>query len=486
MAASLSGCLDTEKSSPDGTTGTDPNSAPVLEADAPASDTIVAGQLLRFRPTATDADGDPLTFSIENQPSWTTFNSSTGEVTGTPTMAEVGSYDGIRISVSDSRRTTWGRRWRIAVQPTTSDPTPPANTAPTISGSPPTSVRVNQSYSFQPSAADADGNALTFSISGKPSWATFNTGTGALTGTPTAAGTFSNIVITVSDGTAQTSLAGFTITVAANRAPTISGSPGTSVLQDQAYSFRPNASDPDSDALTYKIASRPAWATFNTATGQLSGTPRLADVGTYYNIVISVTDGQAETALPSFNLSVQATNRAPTISGSPQVSAKVGQAYSFRPTASDPDGNTLTFSVSGKPAWASFSTSTGQLSGTPAAGDVGDFTNIRISVSDGSLSASLSAFAINVAQAATGSATVSWTPPTDRSDGSPLTNLAGFRIYYGTSIDNYPNRVTINNPGLTSYVVSDLPAGTYYFVATAYDADGVESGYSVAASKTIQ
>jgi len=73
------------------------------------------------------------------------------------------------------------------------------------------------------------------------------------------------------------------------------------------------------------------------------------------------------TSLPAFTLTVQSGNRAPVISGSPSTSATVGAAYSFQPTASDADGNTLTFAISGRPAWANFNTATGQLSGTPRA-----------------------------------------------------------------------------------------------------------------------
>jgi len=86
----------------------------------------------------------------------------------------------------------------------------------------------------------------------------------------------------------------------------------------------------------------------------------------------------------------------PTISGNPATSVVAGQNYSFTPTTTDPSGKTLTFSISNKPSWANFSTSTGQLSGTPAAGNVGTYSNIVISVSDGTQSASLAGFSISV------------------------------------------------------------------------------------------
>ena len=90
------------------------------------------------------------------------------------------------------------------------------NTAPSISGTPASQVTVNNSYVFQPLATDADGDALSFSIANKPSWATFNSGTGHLGGTPADehAGTYGNIVISVSDVTDTVSMPGFSIQVA--------------------------------------------------------------------------------------------------------------------------------------------------------------------------------------------------------------------------------------------------------------------------------
>ena len=114
-------------------------------------------------------------------------------------------------------------------------------------------------------------------------------------------------------------------------------------------------------------------------------------------------------------------NSAPTIQGSPGTSVMAGQAYSFQPTASDPDGDQLTFTVSNKPAWAAFDTSTGRLSGTPTSADVATYSNIRVTVSDGKGgSAATGMFSITVADIGTSSVTLSWTPPTQNDDGTAL------------------------------------------------------------------
>lgn len=273
---------------------------------------------------------------------------------------------------------------------------------------------------------------------------------------------------------------------AQNQAPTITGTPGTSVQTGQPYDFQPSASDADGNTLTFSVSNKPAWATFTAASGRLQGTPTTANLGTFANIVISVSDGTASASLPAFSIVVSApANRPPTISGTPVTSLNAGTAYNFQPTASDPDGNALTFSVQNKPAWAAFDASNGRLSGTPAAADVGTFANIVISVSDGTASAALPAFSIAVTQVANGSATLSWTPPTQNTDGSPLTDLAGYRIHYGTSAASLSRTVQIANPGIASHVVVDLSPATWYFAVKAYNSKGVESDLSNVASKTI-
>jgi hypothetical protein len=444
---------------------------------------VTAGTAYSFQPTANDPDGNELTFSITNAPTWATFSTTTGQLQGTPAASHVGTYGDIVIGVSDGRATAALPTFSIVVNPV-------PNASPTISGAPTTSVTAGTAYSFQPTASDPDGNSLTFSITNRPGWATFNGSTGALTGTPTSAnvGTYGGIVIGVSDGSASASLPAFSIVVNAvpNGVPVISGTPPTSVTAGTAYSFQPTASDPDGNALTFSITSKPAWATFSTTTGRLQGTPSSSQVGTYSNIVIRVSDGTATASLPAFSIAVNAPpNAPPVISGTPPTSVTAGAAYSFQPTASDPDGNTLTYSITNLPAWATFSTTTGRLQGTPAASQVGTYANIVITVSDGTATASLPAFSIAVVAVATGSATLSWTPPTTNTDGSPLTNLAAYRVHWGTTSGTYTSSVRIDNPGLASYVVEGLAPGTYYFVVTALNSAGAESQFSNVASKTI-
>ena len=273
-------------------------------------------------------------------------------------------------------------------------------------------------------------------------------------------------------------------------APTISGTPPTSATAGQAYSFTPTASGPSGMTLSFSIQNMPSWARFSSSTGALTGTPASSDVGTFSNIVISVSDGTQSASLSAFNIQVASSGSTspPTISGTPPTTVTAGQAYSFTPTASGPAGTTLSFSIKNMPAWAAFNASTGALTGTPSSSYVGTFSNIQISVSDGSQSASLSAFSIQVASASgsgTGSVALSWTVPTTNTNGTPLTDLAGFTINYGTSSSSMNQTVTVGSAGTTGYTVQGLASGTWYFTVTAYTSVGTQSAPSDVVSTTI-
>jgi len=476
-----------------GVSGGDPTNLPPIIAGTPAT-TLSAGSPYSFTPTAADPDGDPIVFRATNVPAWATFNTTTGSLTGTPAEANVGMTDMITIEVTDSRSVAQLPAFRIQVSSNATTP-PPANVAPTIVGTPATTATVGQSYSFMPVGNDANGDPLTYSIQNAPSWLTFTAATGRLTGVPATAniGTTNNIVVTVSDGRGGTaSLTAFNLQVVAapvtppvNRPPTISGTPATTGTAGTAYTFIPVGSDPDGNTLTYSIQNQPSWAQFTATTGRLTGTPTAANVGLSARITISVTDGTATVSLPSFTIQVAAAaNRPPTISGSPSLSVNAASAYLFQPTASDPDGNTLTFSIQNRPAWATFNTATGVLSGTPALTDVATFANIIISVTDGTALVSLPAFSLAVLQTSNGAATVSWTAPTLNTDDSPV-ELASYRVMYGRAANTLDQTAIVNNPGLTTYTVENLSQGTWYFGVVAVNTAGIESGLSNVGSKTI-
>lgn len=178
-------------------------------------------------------------------------------------------------------------------------------------------------------------------------------------------------------------------------------------------------------------------------------------------------------------------NNQPTITGQPSTMVLQGVPYSFQPTANDRDGNRLAFTASNLPPWLSLNTSTGQVSGTPANTDVGTYSGISITVSDGTSSAALGPFSITVSASGSGSASLSWQPPQANTDGSQLSDLAGYVVLYGTGPDDLAMSVSITNPSVSRYVIENLTSGTWYFAVQAVNSSGMRSALSGMASKTI-
>lgn len=265
----------------------------------------------------------------------------------------------------------------------------------------------------------------------------------------------------------------------------IAGKPPTSLTATHSYTFVPMVTGATSTVI-FQIVNKPVWLKFDTKTGRLYGTPTNANVGTTSGIIISAAAGTTRSSLPAFSIMVLRSDLAPTISGTPAASVAVEQSYTFKPTYRDQEGDALTFSIQGKPAWATFSTTSGQLSGTPHTGSAGTYANIVISVSDGRHVTALRAFSITVTQPVVmGSVILHWNAPTENVDGSPLTNLAGFHVYYGKDPNHMDQQLQLPDPGMTSVSIEELISGTYYFAVKAYNSDAQDSDASEVAWKTI-
>ena len=190
------------------------------------------------------------------------------------------------------------------------------------------------------------------------------------------------------------------------------------------------------------------------------------------------------------SVSPSVSNHAPAVSVTPALSVSVGTNYSYSPAATDADGDALRYSISNRPSWATFNSSTGALSGTPNSVNAGTTVGVVISVSDGKTTTTIGPFSITVVTINnnSGTATLRWVAPTTRQDGSPfsLSELRGYKVYEGTSPANMSQVTTITDPTATNYTFSNLATGTHYFTVTAYDTKAAESSYSNVGSKTIK
>jgi hypothetical protein len=292
----------------------------------------------------------------------------------------------------------------------------------------------------------------------------------------------------------------------------VSGTPGSEITAGFPYVFKPSVTDPEGDPVTLSVSNVPSWATFQPATGELRGTPSDDDVGDASGISITATDGKATTTFGPFSVKVTRPNpatgaigaRPPTISGAPATTVVAGSGYVFQAIGNDPDGDKLTYGASNLPAWLGINTANGVLTGTPSVAQVGVYPDIAISVTDGRSTASLASFSITVTAPVTssgtttagsggattattlaGTAKLSWLTPTSNTDGTPLQDLVGYIIKFGTDPASLSQTVTLPNPGMTSHTLTNLGKGTWYFTVAAYTAAGLESDLSPLVSKTI-
>jgi YVTN family beta-propeller protein len=296
----------------------------------------------------------PFTFSITSGslPPGLTLNTSTGAITGTPTTA--GTYN-FTAQVVDSQSSTATSNCSIAVSPATLTLSCPTATA-----------QVGVAYS---SALTASGGVApyTFSIaSGSlPSGLTLNTSTGAITGTPTTAGTY-NFTAQVVDSKGNTATSNCSIVVSL-QALTLSCPTGSAQL-GAAYSSALNASGGVAP-YTFSIisGSLPPGLTLNTSTGAITGTPTTA--GTY-NFTAQVMDSKGNTATASCSIIVS--SLALTC---PNGTAQVGVSYSSALGASGGVAPyTFSIAIGALPPGLSLNTSTGAITGTPTTTGTYNFT----------------------------------------------------------------------------------------------------------------
>jgi Putative Ig domain len=198
-----------------------------------------------------------------------------------------------------------------------------------------------------------------------------------------------------------------------------------------------------------------------------------------------VTTASASTpaSTPASSSSSQSTSVA--LSGAPKTTATAGTDYLYQPSLTQGSGD-VTFSITGLPKWATFDANTGVLTGTPATSDEGKTGAITITASNGSSTAAVGPFTIQVnAPAATATVSLAWNAPIQNSDGTPITGLAGFHIYYGTVAGALSSTATVSSPTTTTYTLSGLAHGTYYFSVVAYNTAGQDSNSSNMATTTI-
>ncbi|BDZ66599.1 putative Ig domain-containing protein [Methanobacterium ferruginis] len=344
------------------------NQAPNL--DSLSDQTIDTNHQLNFTVVGYDPDGDTITYSASNLPEGATFNPTTGVFSWTATSDQTGTYH-VTFTVSDGNATI-SKTITITV-----------NTAPTLDSIPDKTVDENEKLNFTVVGHDANGDTLTYSASGLPEGASFNSTTGVFSWTPTydQAGTY-HITFTVSDGISSDSKE-ITITVNnINRAPTLNTPNNKAVGANQELNFSITGNDPDGDTITYSASNLPEGANFNSATGEFTWTPTYAQIGTYH-ITFTVSDGDL-TDSKTMDITVNNVNRAPTLNTPNNKAVNENKELNFTVNGTDPDGDTITYSASNLPEGASFNPTTGVFNWTPTYDQAGTY-HLTFTASDGTL-----------------------------------------------------------------------------------------------------
>ncbi|MEE4253419.1 MAG: putative Ig domain-containing protein [Desulfuromusa sp.] len=367
-------------------TVSDINQAPILNTIG--TKTIGEGFPLAFTVSANDLDNDALSYSAEGLPEGAEFDSTTRSFNWTP---EVMASSNARVYpvifiVSDGAADD---SELVTINVTN------VNQAPVLTPVGATSITEGDIYNLIIEAVDPDNDALTYTASGLPEGSVFTPSTRSFSWIPgnDQSGSY-QVTFNVSDGfLSDSETVPFTVNNG-NEAPILDAIGAKSIAENSLLSFVISANDINGDSLSYSASGLPPGAVFDAAQQRFSWTPDYTQAGNF-TVVFSVTD---ELFIDSETVEITVTNynRTPVISGTPGGATMATTSYSFTPIASDPDGDPLTFSIVNKPNWASFSSSTGELSGTATADQVGTSSNIIISVSDSIGSTSLSPFSIDV------------------------------------------------------------------------------------------
>jgi hypothetical protein len=247
------------------------------------------------------------------------------------------------------------------------------NNPPVLSPIGSKSVNEGVPLTFTVSASDPDGDGLTFSASNLPTGASFNPSSQVFSWTPdySDAGIHS-VQFTVTDDGSPSESDSETVTITVgnvNRPPVLGTIGSKSVDEGVLLTFTATASDPDGDGLTFSASNVPTGGSFNPSTRVFSWTPGFAGSGNY-NVTFTVTDdgSPAESDSETVTIAVGNVNRPPVLGTIGSKSVDEGELLSFTISASDPDGDTFTYSAGNLPTGADFNSGTQTFSWTPAIG----------------------------------------------------------------------------------------------------------------------
>jgi YD repeat-containing protein len=350
-----------------------PNVAPTITSTPQGW--VLTGGAYVYEVAAHDADGDTLQYSLEEAPADMAIGADDGVLHWVASGVPLGQYP-VRVRVDDGFGGTAFQTFGLHVVDL-------PNQAPLITSTPPWTVGTGQTYRYAMTAQDPDGDSIAFQLVQAPAGATIHGTTGELNWVPLGnqVGTHS-FVTRVSDARGGIAEQRWSVSVmdGENRAPVITSQATTDAPVSEPYSYRVIATDADGDPLTYALQVAPAGMLID-AGGLISWVPDAGQLGAHF-VRVTVSDGRGGVAEQLFSVWVYdpTGNHPPAITSTPTTTAVVGRDSVYAITATDPDSDTLEYSLVTAPSGMAIDSVTGVLTWLP---DVAGEYLVQVRVSDG-------------------------------------------------------------------------------------------------------
>ncbi|MCX6448058.1 MAG: putative Ig domain-containing protein, partial [Actinobacteria bacterium] len=425
----------------------------------------VSATVSSFTPVTASRGTSPYSFAVSpSLPSGLSMNSSTGAITGTPSVAS--SATTYTVTVTDASSETASNTFSLTVASVLS--TTLAIPAETLTAG-------AAAITFTPVPASGGTSPITYAISPSlPSGLSMSTSTGAITGTPASSASATNYTVTATDATSATSAKTFSLTIATALSTTLVKAVET-ITALAAASFTPVTASGGEPARTFSISpSLPSGLSLNTSTGVISGTATAGAASTNYTV--TATDSNSATSSKVFALVINGPLTATQAIASTTLTNGTA-ATSFTPVTGSGGTSPLSYAVSpGLPSGLSMSSSTGAITGTPATSS--SATTYTVTVTDSASVTATNTFSLAVSTAVSTTlarasetltaavAATSFIPVTASGGTSPITFSISPSLPAGLSMNTATGVIT-GTPTSSS-------ARTNYTV-TATDANGATS-----------
>ncbi|MGR3278198.1 putative Ig domain-containing protein [Acaryochloris marina NIES-2412] len=339
-----------------------PNQAPTFTSSP--RERIRLGNTYFYQVNATDADGDPLSYSLSTAPTGMALQDNI--LVWTPTADQMGEHQ-IVLSVDDGQGGVAEQTYTLMVGNQLS------NAAPEITSTPNLVTNIEREYQYNLTGTDPDGDLVQWRLVNGPEGVVVDPTSGSLRWQPTVDQLGAHtLIVELSDAYGLSTQQTFEVQVnGANTPPAFLSTPSTRAAQDQAYSYQVIAQDPEQDELTYSLGINPAGMTIDAQSGLIQWTPEASQLG-MHEIEVQVRDSQGAVSTQTYQLEVGEApiNQAPTITSRPLFQADLQQPYTYQIEATDPEGGVLSYQLLEGPAGITVDAQTGVLAwDAPVAGD---------------------------------------------------------------------------------------------------------------------